>query len=163
MPTAAQPNILLIMSDQHSPHVVGCYGDTVVRTPNIDALAARGVAFDNAYTNYPLCCPARMSFMSGREPYELQGWHNGFVLPSGTPTWAHALGNAGYETLLCGRMHFNGPDQRHGFQRRIFPEVGGNSTGELGGTNRFGRLSMEKSGPGKNHFLLYDQECTDAN
>ena len=61
-----QPNILYILSDQHAFDIAGCYGDDVVRTPNIDRLAARGVRFENAYTASPLCVPARMSLLTGQ-------------------------------------------------------------------------------------------------
>src|SRR6188474_2327720 len=113
------PNLLVIMADQHSPHVLGCAGDPVVRTPHLDALAARGVRFQNAYCAFPLCAPSRASFMTGQTPTALRVWSNGCTLASDIPTFAHSLGAAGYETVLCGRMHFNGPDQRHGFHQRL--------------------------------------------
>ncbi|NQZ70195.1 MAG: sulfatase-like hydrolase/transferase, partial [Lentisphaeria bacterium] len=113
-----QPNILIIMSDQHNKHVLGCYGDKIVRTPNLDRLAAQGMRFDNAYTPAPLCVPARMSFMTGRTPTNNQVWGNHGLLDSGIPTWAHVLGLAGYETSLIGRMHFESHDQYHGFENR---------------------------------------------
>ena len=162
MSKSDRPNILLIMSDQHSKHVLGCYGNPIASTPNLDALASRGVAFSNAYCSYPLCAPSRMSFLTGRHPHEIQAFTNALQLPSDVPTFAHALGSHGYDTVLCGRMHFGGPDQRHGFQARIFPEVSGSSAGDLAGANRFYRASMEKSGPGRNHYLLYDEECAQA-
>ena len=154
-----RPNILLVMSDQHSKHVTGCYGDSVISTPNIDRLASQGVLFEDAYCPFPLCAPSRMAFMTGKEPSSIRMYDNGSILPSDEPTFAHALGQSGYETVLCGRMHFNGPDQRHGFQKRIFPEISGHACGMLEGTNGFGRPSLEKSGPGRNHYLLYDEEC----
>ena len=58
---ADRPNILLIMSDEHNAAVAGCYGNDIVRTPNLDALAATGVAFDACYTKSPLCVPCRLS------------------------------------------------------------------------------------------------------
>ena len=159
-----QPNVLFILSDQHRKHITGCYGDAVVRTPNLDRLASEGVVFENAYCNYPLCAPARMSMLTGREPSTLGMFSNSSMLASDVPTFAHALDIAGYETVLCGRMHFNGPDQRHGFQQRVFPEVStsGSVVGQLVGTNGFLRTSFEKSGPGKNHYLLYDSQCIAA-
>jgi len=157
-----QPNILLIMSDQHNKHVCGCYGDTVISTPHIDALASEGVVFDNAYCPFPLCAPSRMSFMTGRGSSDIGMYENSAILHSHVPTFAHLLGGNGYDTALCGRMHFNGPDQRHGFQRRLFPEVTGTSAGMLSDTPGFMRASLEKSGPGRNHYLLYDRECVES-
>ena len=59
-------NLLFIMSDEHNKHVLGCYGHPTIRTPNLDALAARGTRFTNAYTNCPICVPARASFATGQ-------------------------------------------------------------------------------------------------
>src|SRR6478752_651694 len=77
----SRPNILLIMADQHSPHVLGCYGDPVVRTPHLDALAARGALFENAYCQSPLCVPSRMSFLTGQQPSAIGVWGNGDSIP----------------------------------------------------------------------------------
>ena len=59
-------DILLFISDQHAWRQQGYAGDPVVRTPNLDRLAAEGTVMQNNYTSYPLCVPARMSMMSGR-------------------------------------------------------------------------------------------------
>lgn len=155
-----QPNLVVIMTDQHARRLAGCYGDRIVRTPNLDALAARGTVFEQAYCNAPLCCPSRMSFLTARHPYEINVLANSARLDSEIPTFAHALNRVGYDTILCGRMHFNGPDQRHGFAERIFPDCGGyGSEGMLKGASGHGRGCIDKSGPGKNHHTLYDQEC----
>ncbi|MCX7014704.1 MAG: sulfatase-like hydrolase/transferase, partial [Candidatus Sumerlaeota bacterium] len=63
--TDRKPNILVIMTDEHQAAVTGCYGNTIVQTPNLDGLAKRGVVFEAAYTNSPLCVPCRLSFTSG--------------------------------------------------------------------------------------------------
>ena len=113
-----KPNLLYIISDQHSPFVTGCYGDPVVRTPNLDSLSAAGVTLDNCYCASPICTPARMSMLTGRHPHQNQCWTNHDHLDTGTPTFAHALGAAGYKPVLMGRMHSNGPDQLHGYAER---------------------------------------------
>ena len=119
----SRPDILIIVSDQHNASITGCYGDPLVKTPNIDRLAAEGVLFERAYCPYPVCGPSRMSFTTGRYPYDIECWNNGSSLASDIPTFAHALGIAGYEVVLDGRAHFTGPDQRHGFQRRLVGDI----------------------------------------
>jgi choline-sulfatase len=113
------PNILLIMSDEHGPMFSGCYGHPLIETPALDALARRGVLFEHAYCNVPLCVPSRMSFMTGRYVHHIGTWDNSSPLPSDAVTWAHCLAAAGYEVVLDGKMHFIGPDQLHGFARQI--------------------------------------------
>ena len=115
-------NILVLMSDQHSKRQLGCYGDDLARTPNLDRLASQGMLFENAYCAAPLCVPSRMAFMTSRYPAASRVWTNEHILSSGIPTWAHAMSIAGYETALIGRMHFLGPDQRHGFEKRPIGE-----------------------------------------
>ena len=102
------------MSDQHHAGIMGCAGDRVARTPNLDRLAKKGTRFRNEYCTYPLCAPSRMSFMTARHPHELGLFDNEGHLGSDVPTFAHAFLSAGYDTVLSGRMHFVGPDQRHG-------------------------------------------------
>jgi choline-sulfatase len=114
-----QPHILLIISDQHRRDWMGCAGSTVVRTPHLDRLAAQGVRCDAAMCASPLCGPSRMALMCGRFPHHLGIYTNEHTLRSDVPTFAHACGIAGYETVLCGRMHFSGIDQRHGFETRL--------------------------------------------
>ena len=132
-----RPNILFILSDQHSKFHLGCYGDPLVRTPHLDRLASEGMRFANAYTPSPLSAPARMAFMTGRRPSANQVWGNDHILNSALPTWAHTLGAAGYETALLGRMHFVGPDQRHGFERR---PIGEHTARHPGATQQGGPL-----------------------
>ncbi len=69
-------NVLFIMSDEHSRRHLGAYGDSFVKTPNMDALAARGTLFENAYTNCPICVPSRASFATGRYVHEIGNWDN---------------------------------------------------------------------------------------
>jgi len=127
-----RPNILYILSDQHARDVLGCYGDKIVRTPNIDRLAAKGVAFDQVYTPSPICVPARMSLLTGKFPFRQKCWTNSDALASDIPTTAHAMGAAGYYPTLIGRLHAIGPDQLHGHAHR---EIGDHITDRYGGAD----------------------------
>ena len=149
------PNILVIISDQHSRHFLGCCGNEVVRTPNIDRLASEGMLFTNAYCPSPLCVPSRMSFMTSRTPSRNRCWDNSHVLSSGIPTWAHALGAAGYETALIGRMHFVGPDQRHGFEKRPLGEFSARHPGApLAGGPPWTRYSSAATGQSRESVMI---------
>lgn len=115
-------DILIFMSDQHTPYYSGFYGDRCVDTPNLNRLCDQGVAFDQGYTVSPLCGPARMSFLCGKRPASTGIFHRS-ILPDTTPTFLHYLVEQGYETVLVGRMHFIGPDQYHGFTRHIAADM----------------------------------------
>ncbi|MAO89972.1 MAG: choline-sulfatase [Rhodospirillaceae bacterium] len=119
----APRNILIVMADQLTPFMVGCYGNPVVKTPHMDALAAQGVRFDAAYSNSPLCTPGRYAFMTGQYISRFGGWDNAAYLPSTVPTFAHYLRLMGYRTGLAGKMHFVGADQLHGFEERHTTDV----------------------------------------
>ncbi len=111
----ARPNILLIMSDEHDPAAAGCYGDPLVRTPHLDALAERGVRFDAAYCNSPLCVPSRMSVTAGQYISRCGGWSNACRLASDDyPSLPQALNAVGYESYLCGKQHYH-RTHRNGF------------------------------------------------
>ena len=118
-----QPNILVVMADQLTPFSLGCYGNPVVKSPEIDRLAADGVVFDAAYCNSPLCTPGRYAFMTGRYVSRFGGYDNAAYLPSNLPTFAHYLRAMGYRTSLSGKMHFVGPDQLHGFEERLTTDI----------------------------------------
>lgn len=164
-----QPNILFIFSDQHAQRASGCYGDPAGVTPHLDALARQGVVFDNAYCASPICGPSRVALMTGRQPFENRCWLNGDILNSGTPTFAHALGAAGYRTALVGRMHFIGPDQTHGFAERLvgdhsanWPGNPGFDHGELTGTAGPDLASVTKSGAGISAYDWKDRDTAAA-
>lgn len=118
-----QPNILFIMSDQLAPALTGAYGHSVVKTPSLDRLVADGVRYDAAYSSCPLCAPARASLMAGRQASDIKAYDNAALLPADEPTFAHYLTNAGYECVLSGKMHFIGPDQLHGFKKRLTTDI----------------------------------------
>lgn len=118
------PNILFIMADQLSARCSGgAYRHPLVQTPNLDRLAAAGTVFESAYCNSPICGPSRASLCTGKLISRIGAWDNGTDFPASQPTFLHHLRRAGYQTLLAGKMHFVGPDQYHGFERRLTPEI----------------------------------------
>lgn len=164
-----RPNLLYIHSDQHNPYVTGCYGDDVVHTPALDRLATEGALFTNAYCPSPICVPSRMSTLAGQHPYRTRVWTNDHSLNSGIPTFAHAMGAAGYRPVLIGRMHAIGPDQLHGYAERLIGDHSSNYVGGPGprrglpqGTAGPRRISLEASGAGQSGYQVHDAYCTAA-
>ena len=121
--TQDSPNIVVIQLDQMTPGALPPYGHPLVKAPHIAGLAADGVVFENAYCNFPLCVPSRMSMLAGRYTSAIGQWDNAIELPASVPTLAHYLRSVGYHTVLCGKMHFIGPDQVHGFNERITTDI----------------------------------------
>jgi arylsulfatase A-like enzyme len=113
-----RPNVLWICADDHAPYVCGAYGNKIVRTPNLDRLAAEGVRFDRAYCNSPVCTASRQSFLTGRYPRTIGVTLLQTPLPAGEKTLATLLRAAGYDTAAIGKMHFNS-NLTHGFDLRI--------------------------------------------
>ncbi len=111
------------MADQLAPSALPFHGNRVTRAPAMSSLAGSGVVFDAAYTASPLCAPARASLLTGLLPSRTGVYDNAAELPAHVPTFAHCLRNAGYRTVLAGKMHFCGPDQLHGFEERLTTDI----------------------------------------
>jgi choline-sulfatase len=111
MPMSSRaPNILLVMADQHRADVMGCAGDPTVHTPNLDRLAAEGVRFSRTSCQGPLCMPARASFLTERYVRDHGVYTNWAEVAPGTPTYLHALRDAGYHTAMIGKAHLTRDD-----------------------------------------------------
>lgn len=102
---ASRPNFLIFVTDQHRADHLGCYGNTVVRTPHIDAIARDGIRFDRAYVANPVCMPNRGSMVTGRMPSAHGSRGNGVPLPLEAVTFADVLAASGYHTALIGKSH----------------------------------------------------------
>lgn len=102
-----QPNLLFIYADQHRADVLGCAGNDIVVTPHLDRLAAEGVRFDQAWTESPICQPARASLLTGRYPSDhgVLGNFAGDCQPE-WDTFPRRLQDAGYTTASIGKTHF---------------------------------------------------------
>ena len=100
-----QPNFLFIITYQHRADHLGCYGNPVVKTPNIDGLAAKGTRWDRFYVANPICMPNRASIMTGRMCSAHGARHNGIPLSKDHTTFVELLKDAGYRTGLIGKSH----------------------------------------------------------
>lgn len=122
-----RPNILIIYPDQMRYDAMGCAGNPVIRTPQIDRLAAEGVQFTEAYASYPICCPFRASVLTGKYAQGHGMVQNHFPLRGDQTFLAELLRDAGYRTGYIGKWHLEGgpkpgfvpPDRRFGFEHFV--------------------------------------------
>ena len=162
-------NVLFIMSDEHSKRVCGAYGNPVIRTPHIDRLAAEGTLFDAAYTNCPICVPARASFATGRYVHDIGNWDNGFPYDGSVKGWGHHLAEAGHEVVSIGKLHYRSTEDPNGFTEEILPLHVLNGRGDVQGMIRnppprrgsTKQLSGD-AGAGQSTYLQYDRDIRDA-
>lgn len=102
-----RPNILLIVSEDHGPHL-SCYGDKVIKTPNLDQIAQNGFLFKNAYVTESVCSPSRSSILSGLYPHQtghLGLTTHGFHYAVPVKTIYSLLKDGGYRTGMIGKLH----------------------------------------------------------
>jgi choline-sulfatase len=163
-------NLICIMSDEHNKRVLGCYGHPMIRTPNLDRLAARGVRFTNAYTNCPICVPARASFATGQYVHKIRYWDNAIAYDGRVPSWGHRLMAQGHRATSIGKLHYVDSDpKRNGFDEEILPLHIVNGTGDLLGLIREElprRPGSAKLGPeagrGESEYTRYDRSIAAA-
>ncbi len=106
--SSKRPNILFIQTDSWDGRVLGCVGHPAMHnaTPTLDALASRGILFQNMYTNNPICCPSRASMWSGQYTHHCEGWNNYKGLSPSDPTFRTQLDAAGYRTQTFGKEDY---------------------------------------------------------
>ena len=102
--SSEKPNILFICSDQHAAWAVGASGHPIVKTPNMDRLAAAGTNFRNAYCSSPVCAPSRAGLMTGMFPSDVKSYCNSTPFDGHSPTWGNRLQDAGYDCWATGKM-----------------------------------------------------------
>ncbi len=110
-------NILFLLGESHAAGLMGCAGHPVIRTPNLNRLAARGTMFDAAWCGSPLCVPARAAIATGRLPHDTGYWDSSMAYDGRMPGWMGQLRDAGYETMGIGKMHFRSQADDFGFSR----------------------------------------------
>ncbi len=111
-------NVVVIIGDDHSAQVLGCYGNDIIRTPNLDRLASQSVKFTHAYANAPLCSASRQSLLTGKYPHAAGVTLLFTPFPDEQYTVAEHLKAKGFRTGYVGKMHFNN-NLAHGFEYRV--------------------------------------------
>lgn len=111
-------NVLLICSDEHDPRHTGFMGSSVLKTPNLDRLAAGGTVFTRAYTPSPICVPARASLATGRWVHQHRCWDNAIAYDGRLPSWGHRLQQAERGVESVGKLHYRNGDDDTGFDRQ---------------------------------------------
>lgn len=161
-------NTLLLMSDEHNRRMLGCAGHPLVRTPHLDALAARGVRLTDAYCNSPLCVPSRASFAAGRYVHDLATWDNASPYAGTPPSWGGRLAEAGRRVTTIGKLDFRGDGHPDGFaDQRLAKQRG--EKGDLLGLFRDpvvkrpgSRQRALEAGVGESGLIRGDRAVTEA-
>lgn len=123
--TTEQPNIILIIAEQHRGDCLGIDGHPVLMTPNLDSIAGQGVRFNRAYTSCPTCIAARRSILSGQFPrtHGMVGYRDGVEWSNAPTTLPAALSASGYHAVHIGRdMHQTPRRKRYGFDHMVINE-----------------------------------------
>jgi N-sulfoglucosamine sulfohydrolase len=121
--TARRPNVLLILSDDHSAAHVGAYGNADIRTPNLDAFAKDGMLFQRAYVAAPQCVPSRAALMTGRSPVAIQMTRFSAPLDEEYKSWLELLRASGYFTGVAGRsFHLDGSGNQPAETKVVFDQ-----------------------------------------
>jgi choline-sulfatase len=167
-------NLLVIMSDEHNPDFMGCAGHSFVKTPNLDALAARGTRFDAAYTNCPICVPSRASFATGRYTHQLGYWDNSIAYDGRIEGWGHRLQDAGMRVESIGKLHYRNGADLTGFDKQHIPMHIKDGVGMVQGSVRgqfpdfrrppprpgAGQIAPG-AGPGETSYTRYDRKIAE--
>ncbi len=162
-------NVLLLMSDEHSKRVLGCYGNDLIQTPALDALAARGTRFTSAYTPCPICVPARGSIQTGRYVHQIRSWSNGepYRGRAHAESWGHRLRDEGHRVVSVGKLHLRRTEDDNGFDTEIIPMHIVDGVGDIHGCVRTPprkrptvSLLADQAGYGESHYTRYDEDIT---
>src|SRR5712671_4359645 len=168
-PMMKSANLLFILSDEHSRRVLGCYGHKMIRTPNLDRLAARGVRFSDAYSNSPICVPSRAALATGRYVHKIRFWDNAIPYDGSVPSWHRRVRDAGHEATAIGKLHFRSADDDNGFTEEVMPlhvvEGIGDPLGWLREPLPVRKAALRlasEAGPGNSNYQDYDERITAA-
>lgn len=162
-----EPNLLIIMDDEHNKKVLGYNGHPLVKTPNLDRLARGGTVYENAYSSSPICVPARAVFATGQYVHDNRCWDNAIAYNGDMPSWSHLLRDAGHTVTSIGKLHYTGDDVDGGFTEQIIPMHIEAGVGDLYGLIRSPLPTRHQSadlarsiGPGESSYTRYDRDIT---
>lgn len=158
-------NVVVIMSDEHDPRMMGCSGHPFIRTPHLDALAARGQRFPNAYTPSPICVPARAAFATGLRVHDVRLWDNAMPYTGAQRGWGHVLQDHGVRVESIGKLHYRSVEDPAGFDAEHLPMhvVGGHGMVWASIRDPYRprtegpRMLGERIGPGESSYTQYDR------
>jgi len=145
-------NIITVMSDEHSYQMMQFVDHSILKTPNLDRLAAESIVFDNCYTPCPVCAPARGSFISGRYVGRIGTWDNSTPYDGKVPGLSHCLTSNGIPYTNIGKTHFHYQgdyaftgQELSGYMHR--PDIGcffrDQKTGRVGAEKRFEKIGLK--------------------
>ncbi|MBS7807288.1 sulfatase-like hydrolase/transferase [Variovorax sp. PCZ-1] len=156
-------NTLILLTDEQDAQALSCAGHPFVKTPHMDALAARGTRFTNAFTPSPICVPARASLATGRWVHNIGYWDNAMGYDGRVPGWGHALIDAGQRVASIGKLHYVNDTAPTGFTEQHDPlhlaegvgQVWGSVRNPLPEQPRPSRL-FDQLGSGESSYNRYD-------
>ncbi len=160
-------NLLVIMSDEHQARALSCAGH-FARTPNLDALAAQGTRFTNAYTPCPICVPARASFATGKYVHQNRLWDNAMPYTGAPQGWGHKLQAKGVQVESIGKLHYRAEEDPAGFDVEHIPMMVKDGVGMVWASIRGedervlmpSRMLGDYVGPGDSAYTDYDEAVT---
>jgi choline-sulfatase len=162
-------NLLILLSDEHEARHMGCADHALARTPNLDALAARGTRFTHAWTPSPICVPARASLATGRWVHDHGCWDNALAYDGSVRSWGHRLQAAGRRVDSIGKLHYRNGTDPTGFDRQVEPMHIVDGVGQVWGSVRdplpetMGPSPLlRRIGPGQSEYNDYDLRVTAA-
>lgn len=160
---------IVVMSDEHSGLALSSQGHPWIKTPHIDAFAKDAVTFTSAYTNSPICIPARAAFTSGRFAYQTGNWDNAMPYTGEPRGWTHLLRDAGVDVTSVGKLHFRSEEDDTGFTRQILPMHVVEGKGDLLGSIRDplpvrhkAKSFVQEIGIGESSYTAYDRSVAQA-
>ena len=159
-------NLVIIMDDEHGTPFLGCAGHPIVKTPNLDRLAAAGTRFSNAQCNNPICMPSRASFATGLYTHETGYWDNVIAYDGRVKGWGHRLQETGHGCVSIGKLHYMNATDPTGIDEQIIPmhvDKGGDLHGLIRDdppTRHQSKNFAAQIGPGDSEYIRYDNDIS---